>query len=114
MSVDYLVAAVGTARVVLAEIEARIAARVAALVSDGAVLHLGAGGPATAVASALCGHRGLRVHSGPVGDWLVDLDESGALVTGDGPPPVVAGTAMGTDRSTATSTGIRCPATALT
>lgn len=137
VSVDYLLAAVGTARVVLAEIdpsvpvthgpgrvhgsvfaatvttdrgptpvpdrpggeiEARIAAHVAALVPDGAVLQLGVGGLATAVAGALRGHRGLRVHSGLVGDWLVDLDECGALVTGDGPPAVVAGTALGTDR----------------
>lgn len=137
VSVDYLMAAVGTARVVLAEvdprvpvtpgpgrvhgsvfaatvsadrgptpvpdrpggeIEVRVAANVAALIPDGAALQLGVGGLATAVATAVRGHRDLRVHSGLVGDWLVDLDESGALVASGGPPSVVAGTALGTDR----------------
>lgn len=79
------------------EIEARIAAHVARLVPDDATLQLGVGGLATAVATALRDRRGLRVHSGLVGDWLVDLDEHGALAAGDG-PVAVAGTALGTDR----------------
>lgn len=137
VSVDYLLAAVECARVVLAEvdpgvpvtggpgrvhgsvfaatvpadrgplavadrqggeIEARIAAHVAALVPDGATVQLGVGGLATAVATALWGHRDLRVHSGLIGDWLVDLDASGAMVADNGHPSVVAGTALGTHR----------------
>lgn len=78
--------------------EARIAARVAALVPDGATLQLGIGGLGTAVARALRGHRDLRVHSGLVGDWLVDLAECGALATGGPVPAVVTGTAVGTQR----------------
>lgn len=137
VSVDYLLAAAQTARVVLAEIdprvpvtagpgrlpgsafaasvhvergptqvpdraggdiEVRIAGHVAELVPDGATLQLGVGGLATAVATALRGHRGLRLHGGLVGDWLVDLDEHGALAMGDNRPVAVTGTAVGTDR----------------
>lgn len=137
VSVDYLLGALQTARVVLAEVdplvpvtsgpgrvhasrfaavvaaergpvqvpdrpvgdtEARIAARVADLVPDGATLQLGIGGLATAVARALRGHRDLRVHSGLVGDWLVDLADCGALATGGSTPAVVTGTAVGTRR----------------
>lgn len=137
VSVDYLHAAVQTARVVLGEvdplvpracgpgrvhtsrfaatvpaergplsvpdgagggIEDRIAAHVAELVPDGATLQLGVGRLAAAVAAALRGHRRLRVHSGLVGDWVVDLAASGALATGGDDPVVVAGTAIGTGR----------------
>lgn len=80
------------------DVEARIAAHIAALVPDGATLQLGIGGLATAVASALHGRRGLRVHSGLVGDWLVDLDERGVLADDGAGPVVVTGTALGTQR----------------
>ncbi|CAN5627159.1 acetyl-CoA hydrolase/transferase C-terminal domain-containing protein [soil metagenome] len=137
VSVDYLLTAVQTARVVIAEVdprvpvtggsgrvhcselaatvavergpntvpdrrvgdrETRIAAHVAALVPDGATLQLGVGGLAAAVAIALRDRRGLRVHSGLVGDWLVDLDEHGALVPDGDVPAVVTSTAVGTER----------------
>lgn len=81
--------------------ETRIAAHVAGLIEDGSTIQLGIGALAAAIASALTGHRGLRVYSGLVEDWLVDLVESGVV---DSPPngahmqPNVAGTAVGTER----------------
>lgn len=76
----------------------QIGARVAALVPEGATLQLGIGAMASAVAAALREHRNLRVHSGLVGDWVVDLAEAGVLAHQPGKPTVVAGTAVGTDR----------------
>lgn len=76
----------------------RIGARVAALVPDGATVQLGIGAVASAVAAALRGRRNLRVHSGLVGDWVVDLAEAGALAHEPANPAVVTGTAVGTDR----------------
>lgn len=79
-------------------VTAQIGAQVAELVPDGATVQLGIGGLASAVATALRGHRNLRVHSGLVGDWVVGLAESGALAREPGGPAVVTGTAVGTDR----------------
>ncbi|MCF7550791.1 acetyl-CoA hydrolase/transferase family protein [Pseudonocardia sp. WMMC193] len=79
------------------ECERRIAGHVAALVPRAATLQLGVGGLAAAVAGALREHRDLRVHSGLIGDWVVDLDDSGALAT-DVDAPVVTGTALGSER----------------
>tara|TARA_Y100001933_G_C18945561_1_gene541504 strand:- start:79 stop:996 length:918 start_codon:yes stop_codon:yes gene_type:complete len=58
---------------------AAIARRVAGVVPDGAVLQMGVGTIPAAVCDALTGHRDLGVHSGAVGDGIVDLAESGAL-----------------------------------
>lgn len=63
------------------EAQRKVARRVAGLIPDGAALQLGIGGLASAVAQALRGHRGLRIRSGMVGDWLADLFDSGALDT---------------------------------
>jgi acyl-CoA hydrolase len=60
-----------------------IGRNVARLVPDGAVVQLGIGSMAAAVARALAQHRGLRVRSGMVGDWLPELIASGAIDTGD-------------------------------
>ena len=61
------------------ETEMRIAAKVAALVPDGAVIQTGVGTVPAAVLQALKGHRDLGFHSGAASDGLVDLAESGAL-----------------------------------
>jgi acyl-CoA hydrolase len=75
------------------EVEKRVAANVASIIPDGAVIQLGASALAEAVAERLRVRRGLRVRSGLVGDWLVGLHEAGAL---DGRPGSVAtGMALG-------------------
>ena len=56
---------------------------VARLVPDGAIIQLGIGSMAAAVARGLSRHRGLRVRSGMVGDWLPELLASGAINTTD-------------------------------
>ncbi|MEU5401446.1 acetyl-CoA hydrolase/transferase C-terminal domain-containing protein [Streptomyces sp. NPDC005963] len=60
-------------------VDAAIAAHVAGLVRDGATLQLGIGAVPGAVAGLLTGHRDLGLHSGVIGDALVDLIESGAV-----------------------------------
>jgi acyl-CoA hydrolase len=77
-------------------LERRVAAHVAALIPDGAVIQLGIGPLADAVAEELRGHRRLRVRSGLVGDWLATLAEAGALE--DSADGVVAGMALGTEK----------------
>lgn len=56
---------------------------VARLVPDGAIVQLGIGSMAAAVAQALTQHRGLRVRSGMVGDWLPQLVACGAIDSSD-------------------------------
>jgi acyl-CoA hydrolase len=75
------------------DVEKRVAANVASLVPDGAVIQLGASALAEAVGQELRARRGLRVRSGLVGDWLVGLHEAGAL--SDRPGSVVTGMALG-------------------
>lgn len=70
-----------------------IAANVAALVTDGATVQTGLGKVPGAVLRAMTGKRGLRIHSGLIGDAVVDLEESGALAPGNS---VRAGVAVGT------------------
>ena len=60
-----------------------IGRNVAQLVPDGAIIQLGIGSMAAAVARALSQHRGLRVRSGMVGDWLPELVASGAVDSTD-------------------------------
>ena len=71
-----------------------IGRNVARLVPDGAIIQLGIGSMAAAVASALSQHRGLRVRSGMVGDWLPELVASGAINTTD-PEACMASLAVG-------------------
>ncbi len=72
-----------------------IGRNVARLVPDGASIQLGIGSMAAAVARALSQHRGLRVRSGMVGDWLPELLASGAIDTTD-PLACLASLAVGT------------------
>jgi 4-hydroxybutyrate CoA-transferase len=67
---------------VIGDVEARIGARVAELVPDGATLQMGIGSIPAAVCAALRGKRDLGVHTEMLTDAVVDLVESGAL-TGD-------------------------------
>ncbi|MFC3076609.1 acetyl-CoA hydrolase/transferase family protein [Phenylobacterium terrae] len=60
-------------------VEARIAARVAERVADGATIQLGVGKLPGAVLGALSGHRDLGLHTGIVGDGVVDLIERGVI-----------------------------------
>lgn len=61
------------------EVQRQVARQVANLVPDGATIQLGIGGLAVAVAGALKDRRGLKVRSGMVGDWILDLADSGAI-----------------------------------
>ncbi len=63
------------------EVQRQVARQVANLVPDGATVLLGIGGMAVAVAGALKDRRGLKIRSGMVGDWFLDLVESGAIDT---------------------------------
>ncbi|MCU1413588.1 MAG: Acyl-CoA hydrolase [Microbacteriaceae bacterium] len=75
------------------DVHRAIAAHIVPMIADGATLQLGIGGVPSAVASQLGEHRRhLRVHSGLVGDWLLDLEASGAL---DPAAPIVVGGAAG-------------------
>jgi len=76
--------------------ELAVAKNVAEFVPSGATLQLGVGALADAIAQELRARRELRVRSGLVGDWLVDLDEAGALA--DAPGSCVTGMALGTER----------------
>jgi acyl-CoA hydrolase len=57
------------------ELELAIARTAASFVPDGAVLEFGIGALPDAVCGALMRHEGLRVHSGSVGDGVVELLE---------------------------------------
>ncbi len=59
-----------------------IAARVAALVPDGAALQTGIGGAPAAAVGRLCGRRGLTIRSGMVTPGYQALAEAGALAEG--------------------------------
>jgi acyl-CoA hydrolase len=70
-----------------------IGARVAVLVPDGAAVQAGIGNIPGACMRALAGKKGLRIHSGFVSDWAVDLLASGAVAA-----PVTTGLAIGSAR----------------
>ena len=72
-----------------------IARNVARTIGDGATVQAGLGKIPTAALRALCGRRGLRIHSGLVSEAVVDLDEAGALASG---VAVTGGVAIGTQR----------------
>jgi acyl-CoA hydrolase len=63
------------------DVQQQVARQVAQLVLDGATVQLGIGGLAVAVARALSDRRGLKIRSGMVGDWFLDLVASGAVDT---------------------------------
>lgn len=60
-------------------VEERIGTLVGNLVPDGAVVQLGIGSVPRAVAASLTEKRELSIHSGVIGDWIVDLIEKGAV-----------------------------------
>lgn len=63
--------------------ERAIARHAAALVADGSVLEFGIGALPDAVCEFLTERKGLRVHSGTVGDGVVDLMRGGAVSEAD-------------------------------
>jgi acetyl-CoA hydrolase len=63
----------------LSDTEARIAAHVAGLVPDGAVLQFGVGAVPDAILAALTHHRDLGIHSGLFTERALDLIERGAV-----------------------------------
>ncbi len=69
-----------------------IARVLAGMIPDGATLQMGIGRVPQAVATALAGHRGLRIHSGLVDDSILFLEQAGAL---DLDVPITSGVAMG-------------------
>lgn len=72
-----------------------IARQVAAFIDDGATLQLGLGKLPGAVLRALTDRRRLRIHSGLIGDGVIDLLEAGAIPAGGA---VTTGVAIGTRR----------------
>lgn len=72
-----------------------IAVHVAPWITDGATLQTGVGKVPGAILRALTRRRNLRIHSGLVGDEVVDLLEAGALASGQA---VTAGVAIGSRR----------------
>ena len=82
-------------------VEAAIAERVVALIEDGACLQIGIGRFADAVMEALCDRRDLGVHSGMVGDVLLDLVNAGIVTNrrkGIDEGLTVAGAILGSER----------------
>lgn len=73
----------------------RIAANVANLIPDGATLQTGVGKVPGTVLRALTGHRELAIHSGLVGDAVLDLADAGALRSGRS---ITSGVAIGSRR----------------
>lgn len=67
----------------------------AELVPDGATLQTGLGRIPDAALRGLTAHRNLRIHSGLIGDAVVDLLDAGALVPGQ---CITTGVAIGTQR----------------
>ena len=74
---------------------AAIAAHVETLVPDGATLQTGLGRLPGSILRALCHKRNLRIHSGLIGDPVLDLLEAGALAADR---PATAGVAIGSQR----------------
>jgi acyl-CoA hydrolase len=73
-----------------------IAQHVARLVDNGATVQAGVGKLPGAVMAALSGHRDLKLHSGLIGDWALDLMQSGALSVQD--KALTAGVILGSSR----------------
>ncbi len=60
-------------------VEQQVAANVAELIQDGSTVQLGVGSIPEAVASNLHTRRNLNIHGGALGDWFIDLLNSGAI-----------------------------------
>lgn len=76
------------------DVAQKIGAHFAALAPDGATLQAGVGALPGACMRALRQKKALRIYSGLIGDWALDLLEADAL----GPSPVTAGLALGSAR----------------
>ncbi len=74
------------------ELERAIARHAAAFVPDGATLEFGLGSLPDAILSFLSDRKGLRVHSGAVGDGIVDLMQRGVITE------AVCGVLLGTKK----------------
>ena len=59
-----------------------IAEHVATYIPDGGTVQTGLGKIPTAVLRALTRHRDIRIHSGLIGDAVLDLADAGALASG--------------------------------
>ncbi|MEA2279253.1 MAG: hypothetical protein QOI62_284 [Solirubrobacteraceae bacterium] len=78
-----------------------IAETIAGIVPDGAVLQIGIGAIPDALTSALVSHRDLGIHSGVIGDGVVDLIEAGVVTNalkGRDVGVTVTGALFGTER----------------
>lgn len=83
---------VSSAHAVLAQV-------IAPEIHNGATVQLGWGGLQAALCASLKHHRDLRVHTGIVGDGVLNLLQAGALAPLDpGSPPVCTGAALGSTR----------------
>jgi acyl-CoA hydrolase len=83
------------------EIDRAIAAHAATFIDDGAILQLGIGTVPNAVAQAIADRRDLGLHSGVVGDAIVDLIEAGVITNATKPldrGQSVTGALVGTRR----------------
>jgi len=83
------------------EVERRIAEHVRDLIPDGATLQMGLGALPEAILGALRDHRELGVHSGAIGDAVVELIQRGVITNAkksSDPGVTVAGSLMGTKR----------------
>lgn len=69
-----------------------IASHIAPLIPDGSTLQTGLGKVPDAVLRALKHHRGLRLHTGLIGDGALELVRSGAMAEG---PSALVGVAIG-------------------
>lgn len=76
------------------DVSRAIANHFAKLVPEAATLQAGIGKLPGACMRALKQRRGLRIYSGLIGDWALDLLEAGALADA----PVVTGLALGSER----------------
>ena len=75
------------------DLERRIAAHAAPLISDGATLEFGLGALPDAILAALRDRRDLGVHSGSLGDSVVDLMQAGVITNAR--KPIDAGKTVG-------------------
>jgi acetyl-CoA hydrolase len=78
-----------------------IAVHVGRLIGDGATLQIGLGSLPAAVLEGLAGKRDLGLHSGTIGDRVLDLVEAGAITNRRKPVDTgkcVAGTLLGSQR----------------
>jgi acyl-CoA hydrolase len=81
-------------------VSSAIAKRFADLVPNGATLQAGIGKLPGTCLRALSHKRDLRIHSGLIGDWVLDLRAAGAL----SPAPIIGGLALGSDQLYTAST----------